>query len=292
MNEIVPAVVQPEMGPVGDRLAAKVKPQAKVETKPQAKAETKAQAKAKVKDPAKPQPKSKVKPKKLNKKDEKYLTMVMAVEKRLGRKVCGARLVSGFPCEHEGSEGNGRCNWHGGILPEGWNCGKQNARKHGIYIKSLSPNEMGMAEEMAIAIANEYKASLRDPMVKRLIQDIVIRTVQIDRADAYIKRRGIVVKEVHPDFTIEKTSPGVDPMLRVIEVRRRMLDDLNRIMGRRSMVDTSDIFDPSTRDAILYKIFSECIHAKGEVSVAAESSIRQLLATSPEPSSTSAGGST
>lgn len=68
--------------------------------------------------------------------------------------ICGARTRNGTPCKKKagwGTDhlGSGRCKFHGGAST-GAPKGNQNARKHGIYSKSLLDDEKVLWDEIEI----------------------------------------------------------------------------------------------------------------------------------------------
>jgi len=69
--------------------------------------------------------------------DDAWLEMVNAAEGRLGRRICGARLIDGTPCELGSSHASGRCRFHGGFDLTGAPAGNRNAYIHGLYSRRL-----------------------------------------------------------------------------------------------------------------------------------------------------------
>ncbi len=69
--------------------------------------------------------------------DEAWLVRVEAVEEELGRRVCGARTMSGTPCTLTSDHPSGRCRFHGGFALTGAPKGNRNAVLHGLYSRRL-----------------------------------------------------------------------------------------------------------------------------------------------------------
>jgi len=69
--------------------------------------------------------------------DDEWLDAVEAVETRVGRRICGARLLDGTPCELGSTHRSGRCRFHGGFELTGAPRGNRNAYIHGLYSRRL-----------------------------------------------------------------------------------------------------------------------------------------------------------
>ncbi len=69
--------------------------------------------------------------------DEAWIARVEAVEEELGRRVCGARTMSGTPCTLTSDHPSGRCRFHGGFALTGAPKGNRNAVLHGLYSRRL-----------------------------------------------------------------------------------------------------------------------------------------------------------
>lgn len=68
--------------------------------------------------------------------------------------VCGARNRQGEPCQRPPLAGKTRCRLHGGKSPET----NKNALKHGLYTKTLSPEEQALWSEIEVGnIENEIR---------------------------------------------------------------------------------------------------------------------------------------
>lgn len=69
--------------------------------------------------------------------DEAWAARVEGAESALGRRICGARTLSGDPCTLGSDHPTGRCRYHGGTDAIGAPIGNQNARTHGLYARRL-----------------------------------------------------------------------------------------------------------------------------------------------------------
>ena len=69
--------------------------------------------------------------------NDSWIAYVESVELALGRRICGARLVSGKPCEIESDHDSGRCRHHGGFALTGAPKGNRNAEIHALYSRRL-----------------------------------------------------------------------------------------------------------------------------------------------------------
>ncbi|GMV98902.1 MAG: hypothetical protein AMXMBFR84_00420 [Candidatus Hydrogenedentota bacterium] len=69
--------------------------------------------------------------------DDEWVAVVEAKEAELARRICGARSVSGGPCELSPDHANGRCRFHGGFDLSGGQRGNRNAVVHGLYARRL-----------------------------------------------------------------------------------------------------------------------------------------------------------
>ena len=69
--------------------------------------------------------------------DAAHIALVEEVEASLGRRVCGARTLSGAPCSLEPNHENGRCRFHGGFNLTGAQPGNRNAVVHGLYARGI-----------------------------------------------------------------------------------------------------------------------------------------------------------
>ncbi|MBI5095676.1 MAG: hypothetical protein HZB26_24975, partial [Candidatus Hydrogenedentes bacterium] len=66
-----------------------------------------------------------------------WIARVTQTETRLQRRICGARLPDGSPCELESHHESGRCRMHGGFNLTGAPPGNSNAAIHGLYARRL-----------------------------------------------------------------------------------------------------------------------------------------------------------
>lgn len=69
--------------------------------------------------------------------DGTWVEQVEAAEKRLGRRICGGRMLTGRPCQLEPMHDNGRCRFHGGFALTGAPAGNRNAVVHALYSRRL-----------------------------------------------------------------------------------------------------------------------------------------------------------
>jgi len=69
--------------------------------------------------------------------DDPWLDAVNALETRLGRRACGARLIDNTPCQLESDHPTGRCRYHGGFDLTGAPPENRNAYIHGLYSRRL-----------------------------------------------------------------------------------------------------------------------------------------------------------
>ena len=69
--------------------------------------------------------------------DDDWLDTVNAAEARIGRRICGARMPDGAPCELGSTHPSGRCRFHGGFDLTGAPAGNRNAYIHGLYSRRL-----------------------------------------------------------------------------------------------------------------------------------------------------------
>lgn len=65
-----------------------------------------------------------------------WIATVEAKESSFGRRICGARLLSGTPCTLGSSHSSGRCRFHGGFDVTGAPEGNRNAVIHGLYSRT------------------------------------------------------------------------------------------------------------------------------------------------------------
>jgi len=75
--------------------------------------------------------------------DDGWVAKVEAAEQRLQRRVCGARMMSGNPCELAPNHENGRCRFHGGFALTGAAPGNRNAVIHALYSRRLRVCDSG-----------------------------------------------------------------------------------------------------------------------------------------------------
>ncbi len=68
-----------------------------------------------------------------------WIATVDAKESLYGRRICGARLMSGTPCTLTSNHPSGRCRFHGGFDLTGAPEGNRNAVIHGLYSRRLMP---------------------------------------------------------------------------------------------------------------------------------------------------------
>ena len=68
---------------------------------------------------------------------DEWVAEVEATESRLGRRICGARTLSGTPCLLSSDHASGRCRFHGGFALTGAPKGNRNAVLHGLYSRRL-----------------------------------------------------------------------------------------------------------------------------------------------------------
>jgi len=69
--------------------------------------------------------------------DDAWLATVDAAETRIGKRICGARMIDGAPCELGSTHPTGRCRFHGGFDLTGAPPGNRNAYIHGLYSRRL-----------------------------------------------------------------------------------------------------------------------------------------------------------
>jgi hypothetical protein len=69
--------------------------------------------------------------------DDNWIARVEAAEQRLQHRICGARTMSGEPCELAPNHENGRCRFHGGFALTGAAPGNRNAVIHALYSRRL-----------------------------------------------------------------------------------------------------------------------------------------------------------
>ena len=69
--------------------------------------------------------------------DAAWLETVNAAEARLGRRICGARMLDGAPCELGSTHSSGRCRFHGGFDLTGAPPGNRHAYIHGLYSRRI-----------------------------------------------------------------------------------------------------------------------------------------------------------
>lgn len=70
--------------------------------------------------------------------DQEWLTTVDIREIEIGRRICGARTLSGTPCPMGSNHPTGRCPHHGGFNLTGAPKGNRNAVIHGLYSQRLA----------------------------------------------------------------------------------------------------------------------------------------------------------
>ena len=66
-----------------------------------------------------------------------WCAKVEAVEKQMGRRICGAHSPAWTPCKLSSTHKNGRCRFHGGAEGIGAPHGNRNALIHGLYSRRL-----------------------------------------------------------------------------------------------------------------------------------------------------------
>ncbi len=66
-----------------------------------------------------------------------WAAKVEAVEKQMGRRICGAHSPAWTPCKLSSTHPNGRCRFHGGAEGIGAPNGNWNALIHGLYARRL-----------------------------------------------------------------------------------------------------------------------------------------------------------
>lgn len=69
--------------------------------------------------------------------DTAWVDTVSLTERKLGRRICGARTHAGTPCLLKPNHDNGRCKFHGGFDLTGAQPGNRNAVIHGLYARAL-----------------------------------------------------------------------------------------------------------------------------------------------------------
>ena len=69
--------------------------------------------------------------------DDAWIANVEETEQRLQHRICGARMMSGTPCELSPNHENGRCRFHGGFALTGAAPGNRNAVIHALYSRRL-----------------------------------------------------------------------------------------------------------------------------------------------------------
>lgn len=198
-----------------------------------------------------------------------YTAKVCKVAEELGRPICGSPTKQGV-CEWPPAKESktGRCVIHGAFAAAV--ARNRNARKHGIYALGIESTELGMAEEFALSLVNKYNLDLSDAKVKILIQDIVVKTLQIMRGNEYVSKYGVVVREPHyhkdgsTNYTEDKTSPALDAIVRLSESRRRDFESLGirESPSGLGLPATGNLLDPSTRDAMILMLWEKV--EKGE----------------------------
>ena len=68
---------------------------------------------------------------------DSWVAKVEAVEKQMGRRICGAHSPAWTPCKLSSTHKNGRCRFHGGAEGIGAPNGNRNALIHGLYSRRL-----------------------------------------------------------------------------------------------------------------------------------------------------------
>lgn len=79
---------------------------------------------------------------------------------------CGAQNRQGEPCQRPRLKGKTRCKLHGGATPKG----QRNAQTHGIYTKTLSPEERAMYDSIEIGTVDNELRFVRI-MLNRAIEE-------------------------------------------------------------------------------------------------------------------------
>jgi len=155
--------------------------------------------------------------------DDTWLEVVNAAESRLGRRICGARLIDGTPCELGSNHHTGRCRFHGGFDLTGAPPGNRNAYIHGLYSRRLktcgdhcpqwSTCPMVQPDLEAIPLSkrpicpyeqNEYNTALADaldlsccvdkmnPFAIHIAHNIAILQVMVGRATSEMRNANVV----------------------------------------------------------------------------------------------------
>ncbi|QMV32398.1 hypothetical protein 8G_00004 [Ralstonia phage Hyacinthe] len=78
--------------------------------------------------------------------------------------LCGAKTRQGGTCKRAPLAGKKRCKLHGGATPET----NQNARKHGIYSRFLTPEEQAISAEMELGGIDEELRLTRIRLMRAL----------------------------------------------------------------------------------------------------------------------------
>ena len=69
--------------------------------------------------------------------DADWIATIEATEIERGKRICGARTLSGKPCLLDPNHENGRCRYHGGFNLTGAQPGNRNAVIHGLYSRCI-----------------------------------------------------------------------------------------------------------------------------------------------------------
>jgi len=199
--------------------------------------------------------------------DDAWLKVVNAAESRLGRRICGARMLDGAPCELGSNHSSGRCRFHGGFDLTGAPPGNRYAYIHGLYSRRLktcgdhcpqwSTCPMVAPDIETIPLSrrpicpyeqNEYNTALADaldlsctvgrihPFAIHIAHNVAILQVMLGRATTEM-RNTTLVAETHAQsdkytFTHEQVRPHITAMTRIGSELRKYIALLSQSAPR------------------------------------------------------------
>lgn len=137
--------------------------------------------------------------------------------------VCGAKNRQGEPCQRPPLAGKTRCKLHGGATPKGL----KNAVKHGLYTKTLSPEEQALWSEIEVGnIENEIR------MMKIMLNRAIELNAAIRQAPNDAKNlAGFELSE------ISKSSKGGKTDTSFTSKRPDTTAQIDRFAGRIAMLE-------------------------------------------------------
>jgi len=199
--------------------------------------------------------------------DESWVEVVNTAESRLGRRICGARMLDGAPCELGSTHPSGRCRFHGGFDLTGAPAGNRYAYIHGLYSRRLktcgdhcpqwSTCPMVQPDVETIPLSrrpicpyeqNEYNCALTDaldlsctvgrihPFAIHIAHNIAILQVMLGRATTEM-RNTTLVAETHAQsdkytFNHEQVRPHITAMTRIGSELRKYIALLSQSAPR------------------------------------------------------------